>query len=147
MKKEIWIIIIIIIIVIGIIFGISMNKNEKKNIQASNNAIEQNEITNEEVSNQVNEIEENVTQNIIDENTTNEVSTETFEDEPKTEQEKAISIVEKDYGKNANVKFNIEGIDETGRQIVVVRNIQTTEALAFYFVNVSDSTFTKKEMN
>ena len=147
MKKGILIITIIVIIVIGIIFGVSMSKNEKQNIQTSNNVIKQNEITNTEVSNQVNEIEENATQNIIDENTTNEVNTETFEEEPKTEQEKAISIVKKDYGTNANVKFNIEGIDEKGRQIVVVRNMQTTEALAFYFVNVSDSTFTKKEMN
>ena len=147
MKRGVWIIIIIAIIVIGVIFGMSMSKNDKQNVQAYNNAIEKNKITNTEVSNEVNEIKENVTQNEIDENTANEVNTETFEEQPKTEQEKAVQIVERDYGKNANVKFSIEGIDEKGRQIVVVRNIQTTEALAFYFVNVSYSTFTKKEMN
>ena len=55
--------------------------------------------------------------------------------------------MKKDYGTSTNVKFSIEGMDDNGRQVVVVRNIQTTEALAFYFVNVSDNTFTKKEMN
>ena len=147
MKKIIWIVIIIVIIVIGIILGTSMSKNDGKDIQASNNAIEQNEIVNEEVSNEVNEIEENIIQNIIDENIANEVNTETFDNEAKTEEEKAIAIVKKDYGTNENIKFSVEGIDENGRQVVVVRNIQTTEALAFYFVNVFNNTFTKKEMN
>jgi len=147
MKKGILIIIIIAIIVIGIMCGISMSKKEKQNIQTTNENTEQNEIVNTEISNQVNEIEENVIQNVIEENLENITSTETFDGEAKTEEEKAIAIVKKDYGTNSNVKFSVEGMDENGRQVIVVRNVQTTEALAFYFVNVSESTFTKKEMN
>ncbi len=147
MKKGIAIIAIIAIIVIGIICGMSMSKKEKQNTQATNNNEKQNETTNTELINELNEIEENVTQNVIEENLENTISSETFAGEGKTEEEKAIEIVKKDYEISTNVKFSVEGMDSEGRQVVVVRDIQTTEALAFYFVNVSNSTFTKKEMN
>lgn len=147
MKKGIIIILIIAVIVIGIICGMSMKKNEKQNTKTTNNNAEQNENINTEIINEVNEIEESAVKNVLEENTKNTTSSESFDSEVKTEEEKAIQIVKKDYGTSTNVKFSIEGIDDNGRQVVVVRNIQTTEALAFYFVNVSDNTFTKKEMN
>ena len=147
MKKGIIIILIIAVIAIGIICGMSMKENEKQNAQTTNNNAEQNETINTERINEVNEIEESAVQNVVEENAENTTSSESFDSEVKTEEEKAIQIVKKDYGTSTNVKFSIEGMDDNGRQVVVVRNIQTTEALAFYFVNVSDNTFTKKEMN
>ena len=147
MNKIIWIVLIIAVIVVGIICGTSMSKKEMQNIQTNTNNIEENQIVNIEQINNTNELEENVEQNVIEENVENKVSSETFEEEAKTEEEKAIAIVKKDYGNNGNVKFSVEGMDANGRQVVVVRNATTTEALAFYLVNVSEKTFTKKEMN
>ena len=148
MKKGMWTIIIIVIIVIGIMCGISMSENDKENTQMTNSNVETNKQENEENANMINEIQEDETQNVIDENMiANEVNTETFDEEPKTEQDKAIQIVKKDYGTSSNIKFSVEGMDSNGRHVVVVRDINTTEALVFYFVNVNDETFTKKEMN
>lgn len=151
MKKEIWIIAIIVIVIVGIITRIAINNMQKNsNINTNANEEKQNKIVNE-IDLETNTIEENIIENVQEvqnvEQNTSITSTEIFTEEPKTEEEKAISIVTKDYGSSQNVKIGIEGMDETGRQIVVVRNAQTTQAIAFYFVNVSDGTFTKKEMN
>lgn len=147
MSKKVWIVIVVIIL-LGVICGIMLNKNSKNtNSQNEEKILEVNKIANQEVTNVVeseivNEMQETVT-NSEKENSV----TETFTEEPKTAEEKAIAIAKKDYGNEQGVKFGIEGIDENGRYIVTVRNSDTTEALAFYFVNVTNSTFTKKEMN
>ena len=60
---------------------------------------------------------------------------------------KAINIVKKDWGEDSNVKIAIDGINDNGSYIVTVRNVNTTEALAFYTVDVSNQTFNKREMN
>lgn len=148
--------IIIILICIGIIILCitketnnsieTQNEEIKNNIEYEPNIIEQNEI------NEVNEIVENEIENtIVNETNKNElqniVSSEIFEENPKTEKEKAIEIVKKDWKTTNNAEFVIDGIDENGRYIVSVRDSQTTEALAFYIVNVSNQTFTKREMN
>ena len=143
MGKGTWTIIIIAIIVIGIIFGISMDKDDRPNLETTNRNVQE-EMENKEHTNTENQ---EVTQNIIEDETVNEINSEVFEEEPETEEEKAALIVKKDYGTNSNIKFSVEGMDANGRHVVVVRDINTTEALAFYFVNVSDGTFTKKEMN
>ena len=139
MNKKVCIVIVVIIL-LGIICGIMLNKNSKNtNNQNEEKRLEENSVVDNET---VNEVQETVT-NSEKENTT----TETFTEEPKTAEEKAIAIAKKDYGNEQGVKFGVEGIDESGRYIVTVRNSDTTEALAFYFVNVTNSTFTKKEMN
>ena len=150
MNKKVCIVIVVIIL-LGIICGIMLNKNSKNtNNQNEEKWLEENSVVNQQVvkdanvvdNETVNEVQETVT-NSEKENTT----TETFTEEPKTAEEKAIAIAKKDYGNEQGVKFGVEGIDESGRYIVTVRNSDTTEALAFYFVNVTNSTFTKKEMN
>ena len=143
MKKGTWTIIIMVIIVLGIIFGMSMGEEGKRNLETTNSNVQE-EMENKEHTNTENQ---EVTQNIIEDETVNEINSEVFEEEPETEEEKAALIVKKDYGTNSNIKFSVEGMDANGRHVVVVRDINTTEALAFYFVNVSDGTFTKKEMN
>ena len=67
-------------------------------------------------------------------------------EEPKTEKEKAKEIVKKDWGNGSNYEISIDGINQNGSYIVTVRNSNTTEALAYYIVNVKDGTFTKKVM-
>lgn len=147
MRKGIWILVIVIIIIIGIICAILMDQAQKTIGSPKLENVQGNEITNMQTVNKENEIEENELENRAGEDISINIPTETFDEEPKTEQEKAIQIVKKDYGNDTNIKINVEGMDENGRQIVTVRNSQTTEALAFYFVNVSEGTFTKKEMN
>ena len=98
---------------------------------------------NEEVINEV--INETANEEVSNE-TENSVSSETFEESPKTSKEKVIDIVKKDWGNDASVTFVVDGMDENGNYRVSVRNSET-EALAYYTVNVTDGTFTKREMN
>lgn len=157
MKKSTYVIIgIIIILMIFIICLFAFTGNNKK----GNNIINSTNVTNEEknikqneqINEQVNEVTSNEIENEISsepvENTIeNTTSSETFEESPKTAEEKAIDIAKEDFGTNSNATFSVEGIDGNGNYIVVVRNSKTTEALAFYTVNVTSQTFTKREMN
>lgn len=154
MKKVIWIIIIFIIVLAGIICAVVYDQ-AKKAVPSS--TLETNNINNvQEEDSLNNKIYDNILQNqvvqneIIENETTSNTQqgeNQTSENEPKTEEEKAIKIVKEDYKQSDNVEFSMEGIDSEGNKIVVIRNPETTAALAFYFVNVSNNTFTKKEMN
>ena len=152
-KSTVGIIIVIILMIIAIVV-FAFNTNTKKENTATNE--EQNKVENEQINEiQTNEIENNeiedneIKENIVENTTTveNRVSTETFEESPKTAEEKAVDIVKKDWQQSGNAEFSVEGLDASGNYIVVVRNNQTTQALAFYNVNISNGTFTKKEMN
>lgn len=141
MDKKTLIILITLIIIIGIICGIVFSKNSNKNI-TTNTQKEENTITNEEINNTTNEIKENeIEENNVSDDTQ---TTVTPEETQKTDKEKAIEIVKKDYGTSDNIKFNAEGTDSKGRQIIVVRDIETTAALQFYYVDVSNGTFVKE---
>lgn len=142
---------IVIIIIIGAIVGFvyllkDTEPNTQVNSNTKDNTLDFNEISSDKKENDLNEEVVNEEENT----TENEVSSETFEEEPKTEQDKAINIVKTDWagnGNSQNVKFTADGMDANGRYIISVRDKDTTEALAFYTVNVSDKTFTKREMN
>ena len=139
---------IILLIVVGIIIGIIFPKKTKTNIVENNTVV--NEVKNDKVNEIKNEVKEkNETENTEVENTientaieNTETKTETFTEKPKTEEEKAIAIVKKDYGESDGIGFSIQGMDQKGRQIVVVS--RGTSTLAFYKVNVSDGTFDKQ---
>ena len=138
MKRKTSIIIIIILVIMLIAIGIfmfgEMNKGNSSKPTSTNT-----------LNDEKNEIENNTTIENTIENTT--TSTETFEETPKTAEEKAISIVKKDWGEDKNVDIAIDGMDSNGNYIVAVRDSSTTEAKAFYTVNTSSGTFTKREMN
>lgn len=160
----IWVIVVIIIISICLGLTISFSKKDKNNKQSEILNEQENEIANElsnilenEIANEllneviVNEIgntiiEENTKQNTTSTNN-NTTSTEKLPDNPKTAEENAIEIVKKDWGTQGNVEFSIDGMDGNNNYIVTVRNSDTTEALAFYSVNVTTKKFTKREMN
>lgn len=127
---------------VGIICGIAFSKNDSKNMTTNTQKQEENTITNEETNNITNELAENeIEENSISENTQTTNTTQT----QKTDKEKAIEIVKKDYGTTStNIKFNAEGTDSNGRQIIVVRDLDTTAALQFYHVDVSTGTFIKE---
>lgn len=155
MKKVTWIIIIAIIILAGIICAVVYDQAKKavpgsKILDPSNiNEIQEDDGLMNKVNG--NETENNIMQNELVENeivqNTQSSGNQTSQEEPKNDKEKAIQIVKKDYGIAGNIEFSSEGTDANGNQIVVVRDGDTTAALAFYFVNTSNGTFTKKEMN
>ena len=160
----IWIALVVVIIAIsvGIIIACTTKKTDEKaamkneefqgDIEYGLNSVEQgetNEILNEIVVNEIeNTISNEVDNNTVKGNNNNTSSTsETMQEDPKTAEEKAIEIVKEDWKAEKNVEFSIDGMDGNGNYIVTVRNSSTTEALAFYNVNISTKKFTKREMN
>ena len=96
-----------------------------------------------------NEVENNVNQNIVNDNATietpiadpeQEVDKQTIQKE-ENNQEKAINIAKKDWGEDNSVYFSFEGIDESGKYMVCVRD-QETRALRFYKIDINTGTFT-----
>ncbi len=152
MNRKTSIIIIVILVIMLIAIGIFMFGEINKVDSSKTTSINTLKEEKNEIVNQIkNEITENVLKNEIENNTTMEntttTQTETFEETPKTSEEKAISIVKEDWGEDKNVDIAIDGMDNNGNYIVAVRDSSTTEAKAFYTVNTSDGTFTKREMN
>lgn len=139
------VIFIILIIVVGIIIGITMPKKQKNNKTNEHKNNQTNiEVVNEENTNKIENntaIENNEEQNSITEN--KETQTETFTEKPKTEQEKAIEIVKKDYGESKDIGFEVVGMDGN-KHIVSVIDARTSQTLMFYKVNVQNGTFEKQ---
>lgn len=159
MKRSMYIGILIVILMIIVICVFAFVGNNKKENNAVNNEEKLNEetiIQNEQINEQINEQVNEVAENELVNETTSEVitnepentlsSSETFEESPKTGEEKAIDIAKKDWKDDKNVNFTIQGMDENGNYIVVVSDSETV-ALAFYTINVTDKTFTKREVN
>ena len=160
MKKGIIIvgILLAIVLVVGAYFitkDMYSNKNGENKVtntstnSNSPNTTKENKVTNTTTNknNTVNNTTNTVVDNSIGNTTTNEISTETFEDNPQTEEQKAISIVKKDWGANdVSVKIAVEGINENGAYRVTVRDSSTTELKASYKVDVKTGTFDKKEI-
>lgn len=153
MKKTVYIgIYVVILIVVIIICGMFFLKQEKEQDPILHNT----ELQNEEMEKQTNEIPHVTPENHLENTTVNETekneiehttSSETFEESPQTAEQKAIAIAKKDWGNDANIEFSVDGMDEKGNYIVAVRNSETTQALAFYTINVTTQTFNKKELN
>lgn len=153
MKKVTWIIIISTIILAGIICAVVYEQAKKAVLNTNSDT---NNISNiQEDNSLINKVEDNMSQNEVGQNETaeNEITSNTQNEENKTpenetnNEDKAIQIVKQDYKQSQTVEFSVEGTDAEGNTIVVIRDPETTAALAFYFVNVSNNTFTKKEMN
>ena len=159
MKKVIWIL-IAIVLVVGISYFAARELNKGGEENKVTNTTTNTTTKNDNKQNKVNETsnvqkntventvtDTNKTENTVDNNSTTETNTETFENTPQTEEEKAISIVKKDWGANdVSVKMSVEGINDDGTYIISVRDSSTTEAKAFYKVNVKNGTFDKNEM-
>ncbi len=133
MKKiTIYVLILVVIIALGIIVAVNL-KNDDKSIPSSSENIKENQTENLEgnTTNKVeNDIDENVTSNVEEENQNREEQT------PKTDVEKAIDIVKKDWGEDNSVYFAEDGKTQEGEYIICVRDSNTTAAIAWYTVNV-----------
>ena len=91
-------------------------------------------------NNTKNEVKNELNNNENTNTTTNEPKEET----PKTDLEKAIDIVKKDWGADNTVYFAQDGQKESGEYIICVRDTETTSAKAWYTVNVQTGTFVKE---
>lgn len=141
-KVIIFILVIVALIVLGVIIGIRFKNNLEKRVE-NTRSVEVSGNLNNYVAN--NEINLNGVINTTNEISGNEVTEEPEEEEaPKTPLEKAISIVKKDWGLDNSVYFAEDGTTVNGEYIIAVRRKSTTEALAWYTVNVATGTFTKE---
>ena len=152
--------ILIFLVIVAIVFGISFyfaNKysnesyinnatggnttvtNKPKNNETSNVINNKTNTVNNEIENSVN----NTIENNIEENQ-GEVK-ETFTEDVKTEEEKAKNIVSKDWNKSSDT-ITVDGMNQNGEYIVTVRDSSTTEALAYYTVNVTTGNFNRKDV-
>lgn len=153
MKKSGFIIIVLIgVIVLGIMLGMTGKPEDKENLQNLNTNKSNVENNQKNIQNTESNNNNDENQNIVNEESNVENNennqTENIKEEPKTEKDKAIELVKLDYGSNAdNVSIKVEGINNDGTYVISVRDKNTTQALAFYTVNVNDKTFTKREMN
>lgn len=144
MKKTIvFIIIAILVIAMGIIVGIKLKPEKTEQVSSDNvgnkeqinqtenmvDVITKNEISNDEISNTDTDLN-----NTVDEE----------EKEPKTDLEKAIYIVKKDWGQDDTVYFAEDGQTADGEYIICVRDKNTTNALLWYTVNIETGEFEKE---
>lgn len=165
-KKKSKIVIIIAVIIILILLAIILtvklldirnNKEDTPTINANNiiedetgNNVVNESIQNNIIDNNVNEIvENNTTENVIEQNNalgnSQQISKEEIDNETMKKEEdnkaKAINIVKENWGEDSKVYFSFDSIDSNGKYIVSVRNKTTTEALAWYVVDLKNGTF------
>lgn len=146
MKKVLSVVIILIVIMLGSYIFTLQSDDTKENNTTNNEIVETNKINETSTNEVVNEIINEPKNEVVENEVENTVSSETLEESPKTSKEKAIDIVKKDWGKDSSVNFSVQGMDGNGNYIVVVSN-SDTQVLAFYSVNAADETFIKREMN
>lgn len=148
MKKILIVIAIVVVIIAGVFVANKMLKNDEtkptSQSSVSNNTINneiQNNNTNEANTNQNNAIQDNNT--VADNNETEENETKPSKDpiaEAKTDEEKAIAIVKKEWGEDSSVNFVYDHKNENGEFVIAVRNSSTTAAIEWYIVNINTGT-------
>ena len=115
----------------------TVSNNEKQNVSSSNK-------NNSNTSSKKEEVVEDKKEEEVKEN---EENTEKENDEDKNEpvveensissEDKAIDLAKKEYGNSSDVYFKIEQIVSNGVYIISVRDNETTEAYAWYNVDVN----------
>lgn len=136
MKKiVIYILVIIAIITLGVVVGKNLVET-KKTVPVISENKNQNKIE----SNIKNEIKNEVSNIVENENIEAEETVEDNEkkEEPKTDLEKAIDIVKNEWGEDDSVYFAEDMKTEQGDYIICVRDNETTDALAWFKVNLEE---------
>ncbi len=150
-KKKIVLITLIIIDIIIFTVAIYLTvKLIKTNENTTKNTIE-NKIENAVINNVIeNEIKENIIENNVIENVIDHAdihNTEPISDpeqeidkntmyKQQTDQEKAINIAKENWGEDNTVEFTFDHVDENGRYVVFVRDIETTRQIDEYVIDI-----------
>lgn len=152
-KKLIIIILVLILLVVSaVLLTIKLFDLENETVKTSTENVIENSMVNNTIQNEVsNNVVNNTVQNNVNnvvKNEINNITTNTKKEEEKkdtqTNEEKAVSIVEKIWRNEKNVYCSFEEIDSEGNYIVCVRNKETTKALYWYTVNIETGKATIK---
>lgn len=108
-----------------------------------NDLFENDMIENDVIGNEIeNEVTENVTSNSSKENDNTKNEPDTTE-KTTSKEEKAIELAKKKWGSTSGVYFSNDGIEYDGRYRVSVRDGKTSNALAFYLVDLETGLVTE----
>lgn len=108
-KSYIYVLILLLVIVLGVIIGINLKKDKKPVTTTSSSGVE-----NKKENTIRNEIINDIISNTVD-NTVEPEQNMQNEETPKTDLEKAIYIVKKDWGEDSTVYFAEDGRTEKRR--------------------------------
>lgn len=144
-KKILYVIGLVVVIILGVLFARILSGSIDARPASSSKVKNSNKLTNNQVKNETNNNTKNEVKNELNNNeNTNTTTNEPKEETPKTDLEKAIDIVKKDWGADNTVYFAQDGQKESGEYIICVRDTETTSAKAWYTVNVQTGTFVKE---
>ena len=150
----------LVIITIALIAKlISIKNNKEKEVANTNeNSIQSNIVENNTIENNIieNDEENKTTENTVmeeekdpSENNTSvgeEEITKTEIEKEKSNKEKVMEIVKKDWGDDDNVYFSSDDSASTNKEYVIyVRESKTTWEICKYTVNVENGTFVKEQ--
>lgn len=124
----------------NIINDLFENSIENELVQSENGIEDKENATVEE--NTIKEGEKKDNKNEIDNKNT--VTSGSTTESVTSKEEKAITLVKKEWGNTDGVYFSNESVDSKGRYIVSVRDKQTTASLAFYVVDVDTKLVTEQ---
>lgn len=140
-KLIIYIIVLAIIIGLGIAVGLNM-EDERKTVPTSTEKID-NKVENNVENKVENKIDNTVENNVVENETDDQVIENENPDKsgkPKTDLDKAIDLVKEEWGTENGVYFAQDGKTDEGEYIICVRDSRTTNALAWYKVNIETGT-------
>lgn len=144
-KKILYVIGLVVVIILGVLFARVLSGSIDARPTASNKVENINKPTNNQIKKETNNNIKNEAKNEVNSNeNTSATTNEPKEETPKTDLEKAIDIVKKDWGVDNTVYFAQDGQKESGEYIICVRDTETTSAKAWYTVNVQTGTFVKE---
>lgn len=142
---------IICIIVVGITFymihdmqtkiekGNSQNiVNNEENEASEENIVTENNIENEVITNNVETENQVSTENVSNTSSKNEVETPVAEAKPAitNKKQKAIELVQEQWGKDSSVNFTFEYVNENGEYVVAVRDGTSATVKNYFRVNL-----------
>lgn len=140
-SKPIVIVIILIIVVIACYGLIKLNKDDNNttdnNINnKAENKTDENEILRNIIDNGENVVAVNASNNEKVADPNQEIDKNEMHKQ-ESNQEKAISIAKEEWGNDSNVEFTFDHIDDKGRYIIFIRDINTTRQIDEYIVDIN----------
>ena len=114
-KKISYVIGLVVVIILGVLFARVLSGSIDARPASSSKVKNSNKLTNNQVKNETNNNTKNGVKNELNNNeNTNTTTNEPKEETPKTDLEKAIDIVKKDWGADNTVYFAQDGQKESG---------------------------------
>ena len=136
------IVIVIILIIIAIVcYGlIKLNKDDGSTTDNNINNTTENKINENEILKNETNTNETATVNASNNEKVADPNQEIDKNEmhkQESNQEKAISIAKEEWGNDSNVEFTFDHIDEKGRYVIFIRDINTTRQIDEYIVDIN----------